>query len=91
LIEQLRSENLRVLLLNGAEVIKEFRNSVRVDLKQHGEKLPGGYTIVVGRAERDVLLVGCTENLQSGWGGKKADVREAITSRLSEIISDSRQ
>ncbi len=89
LLEQLKNENIRLLLLNGAGVINEFQTRTNIDLIEvdrvndlgrNKTKLSTG--TMLGR----IKIVGWSTNIQSSFGVTR-ELRREIARRVASLAS----
>lgn len=91
LIEQLRNENIRLLLVNGMSVLRQVRRIIACDLEE--------VESIVGLAHRDtrlflgtifnrICLVAWSTNLQSSFG-VTTELRDKLAGQVAKLASQS--
>jgi hypothetical protein len=89
LAEQLRSGNLRLVLLNGRQVIDQVQATGLAPLAEAGHLPMGHTTCRLVRGERDgIVFAGWSTNLQSGWGVTNA-FKSDLAAWLAEHLAES--
>lgn len=83
--QQLENESIRILLLNGASVIKEFQAAFNCQVDKHRVLEIGRQPtqIFTGRIFDRILTVGWSINLQSSFG-----VSNELRARLAETVAE---
>lgn len=88
LAEQLRAGNVRLVLLNGRQVIDQVQATGLAPLAEAGHLPMGHTTCRLVRGERDgIAFVGWSTNLQSGWGVTNA-FKSDLADWLAEHVAD---
>lgn len=91
LLEQLRLEQVRLLLLNGRRVLMEFERTFGQRLVQRNAPIEGGVVrcrFFTGHVN-GIRVVGWSTNMQSSFGVSN-EIRRLIAERVAEL-SDSRR
>jgi len=82
LMRQLECESIRVLLLNGRRVIKEFERVANIDLQELPFKVMDKTRLFSGRGPKHMLVVGWSINLQSSFG-----VSLKLRAELADVVA----
>jgi len=90
LVEQLRSENLQLLLVNGMGVIRQLFSSLRCSLKEQSPITINGVRkarIFCGEVFGRVFAIGWSTNLQSSFG-VTSEFRSLLAERVGLLASE---
>lgn len=82
LLRQLDNEDIRVLLLNGRTVLREFTTASGIDLVEQSQKVMGRTRMFTGRGPHGMRIVGWSTNLQSSFG-----VSNEHRSRIAQSVA----
>ncbi|KAB8140335.1 hypothetical protein F8S13_24190 [Chloroflexia bacterium SDU3-3] len=86
--QQLQSEKIRVLLLNGKSVINAFSQTQKIKLRELPEMLrhrSAKTQIFVGTGFQDITIIGWTINIQSSFG-VSTEFKQMLAQRVAEIV-----
>lgn len=86
--QQLQSERIQVLLLNGKSVIQALLQMQNVQLQWLPETLvhkKARTQLVVGKGFQDVAIIGWTVNIQSSFG-ISTDFRQMLAHKVAELL-----
>ena len=87
LIEQLRNENIRLLLVNGMGVLHQLRRIISVEIREVAPINGHGHhdtRIFVGRIFDRVQVVGWSTNIQSGYG-VSTSLKNELANRVQRL------
>lgn len=86
--QQLLSEQIQVLLLNGRSVIQSFTHMQQISLRWLPETLTHGRVrtqLVVGKGFQNVAIIGWTVNIQSSFG-VSTELRQMLTQKVADLL-----
>ncbi len=88
LIQQLRNENIQILLLNGRAVIDQLQARTNANLDEVDRIVDYGNVkprIFLGEIDGNIKVVGWSANLQSSFGLKN-ELRSEIAERVGKLV-----
>lgn len=91
LIEQLRRENIRLLLLNGRGVVRQLSRTIACDLEEVEPIIGLGYqdtSVFVGTIFERVRVVAWSTNVQSSFG-VTSELRFELADRVRQLSGES--
>lgn len=91
LTEQLSSENIRLLLVNGSGVIRQLNRSLSIEFTEHDPIIGYGHhdtRLFTGTVSGGTHVVAWSTNLQSSFG-VSTDLKTELTTQVAALIPQS--